>query len=1009
MKKATLFSMVNALLPAVFVLTAAALGEEPEKKPVLISVYQLHDWLAEDLGDDLAGIFRGGDCRAEAALVEKVIGDIQKEAAERLAAAGSDNSVKYGTEEDVGKLTEEARSLASAPGNDPRWRELYIKACQLRDAGPRVIPEPKKDPAPYADYQLRDWLAQDTGDDFADIFSGDDSRAEAALVGKVIGDIQKEAADRSEEDSVKDDVALLTAEAQSLASAAGNDPRWRELYIKACQVRRRGRLEIVVDTTPVLIYTKHGVLGGSHYAYTENVTDAQYLEDYMDNFRDSGAVLCKMTISADGTVRSEDLMKTDDGFIRDPDISYDGRKMVFSKRDSFLTDDYHLYDYDFQTGEVRQLTFGLGFADLEPVYLPDGNILFASTRCMQTTDCWWTDVANFFLCDSDGRYTRRISFDQVTVNSPRMTDDGRILYTRWDYNDRTQVFPQGLFAMNPDGTGQTAIYGNDSWFPTTILHARAIPGTSGHIVAISSGHHTKQHGKLIVIDRKNGTEEDQGCHYIAPVAEAVAERIDMNDQHGDQFQYPYPLDERNFLVSMLPEIRSKAKIFEHESFPGEYGIFWIDEDGRRESLCWDAELSCGQHVPLAARQKPVLRPSTVDFRSKTGQFYVQNVYEGPGLEGVQPGTIKTLRVIALEFRPAGVYENWNFGPGGYSQCTTPIGCDNASWDVKRIIGDVPVEEDGSAWFEVPARTPLYFQLLDAEGRAVQSMRSWSTLQPNEFFGCIGCHEPKDSTIDNVATLAQGNQTIALNKGVAIPKPLIQIAEGDDPNRGFSFPKDVQPILDRHCIECHKGFKPPKDAKDENGNPIKDGPFSLLPNPVRQIPTVHPTRHTKKPEDQRCGRVFSEAYLNLTEGGKFEKYIHPICVQDAPPMYPPYYAGSPASPLIDLLLHPDENHKDVKLSEEELRIIEAWIDLVVPYCGTYTESRDWAISKEAEFFYNLMKRKAYQAFEADNIRLMLDVQAGRKSPPPYGQIERMPDFGPEVRAKFINDYVEEYSK
>ncbi|MBO7678967.1 MAG: hypothetical protein J6S75_04785, partial [Thermoguttaceae bacterium] len=364
---------------------------------------------------------------------------------------------------------------------------LLLAAFVLTAAG--RCEEPKKEPAPYRDYQLRDWLAQDTGDNFADIFNGDDSLAEAAVVAKVIGDIRKEAADRSEEESVKDVAALLTAEAQGLASAAGNDPRWRELYVKACQIRRRGRLEIVVDITPVLIYTKHGVLGGSHYAYTENVTDAQYLEDYMDNFRDSGAVLCKMTINADGTVRSEDLMSTDDGFIRDPDVSYDGRKMVFSKRDSFLTDDYHLYDYDFQTGEVRQLTFGLGFADLEPVYLPDGNILFASTRCMQTTDCWWTDVANFFLCDSDGRYTRRISFDQVTVNSPRMTDDGRILYTRWDYNDRTQVFPQGLFAMNPDGTGQTAIYGNDSWFPTTILHARAIPGTSGHIVAISSGHH----------------------------------------------------------------------------------------------------------------------------------------------------------------------------------------------------------------------------------------------------------------------------------------------------------------------------------------------------------------------------------------------------------------------------------------------------------------------------------------------------------------------------------------
>ena len=146
---------------------------------------------------------------------------------------------------------------------------------------------------------------------------------------------------------------------------------------------------------------------------------------------------------------------------------------------------------------------------------------------------------------------RRISFDQVHTNYPTVLPDGRIAYTRWEYNDRGQIYPQALFQMRPDGTGQMALYGNNSWFPTAILHARGIPGTT-KLVAIASGHHTKQVGKLILIDPAQGREENAGIQLIAPLRQTEAVRVDRYGQEGDLFQYPFPLDESTFLVAYYP-------------------------------------------------------------------------------------------------------------------------------------------------------------------------------------------------------------------------------------------------------------------------------------------------------------------------------------------------------------------------------------------------------------------------------------------------------------------------
>ncbi|MBP5622233.1 MAG: hypothetical protein J6X44_09480, partial [Thermoguttaceae bacterium] len=183
--------------------------------------------------------------------------------------------------------------------------------------------------------------------------------------------------------------------------------------------------------------------------------------------------------------------------------------------------------------EVRQITFGLGVADIEPIYLPNGDLLFTSTRCGQITDWWWTEVSNLYTCDAQGRFLRRVSVDQVTVNYPKLLDDGRVVYTRWDYNDRGHIYVQPLFQMNADGTGQTEFYGNNSYFPTVVLHPRGIPG-SDKVVGVLGGHHAYQQGKLAVIDRSKGTQGNSGVQLVAPVRDTEDVKVDRYGPEGDR-------------------------------------------------------------------------------------------------------------------------------------------------------------------------------------------------------------------------------------------------------------------------------------------------------------------------------------------------------------------------------------------------------------------------------------------------------------------------------------------
>ncbi len=710
-------------------------------------------------------------------------------------------------------------------------------------------------------------------------------------------------------------------------------PELVNLYLDMGAWRREQRLvPLLAQQWDGIVFAQHFNMGASHYAYTEGLSDAQNERHFYP-----GSALRLLRFEGEHfTV--ETLLEDADGVIRDVDVSWDGQKILFAWKKSDREDDYSLYEMDVASNDIRAISGDLGHADYEPVYLPNGDILFNSTRCVQIVDCWWTEVSNLYVCAADGQYMRRLTFDQVHTNYPTVTQDGRIVYTRWDYNDRGQLYPQGLFEMFPDGTAQREYYGNNSWFPTTILHARDIPGTE-KMLAIFTGHHSWQAGKVGVLNPALGRQENEGAQLVAPVRSTPAERIDRYGQEGDLFKYPYPVDATHFLVSYAPrgwEGRGGA----NKIWRPVFGLYFMDMDGNQELLYLDAEqeLPVGRMVPLTPRTPPVERPSMVDYRKDTGMFYIQDIYAGEGLEDVPRGAIKSLRVVALEYRAAGIGSNRNEGVAGNALVSTPISISNGSWDVKVPLGRANVYEDGSAFFTVPARTPVYFQALDADGHAVQSMRSWATLQPGETLSCVGCHDNK-----NTSPPAHATPTQAMTAGASA------LDETYGAPRGFSFPERIQPILDRHCVSCHYGDEPANDSASDATA------FSLLA-----------TSH----KDEGAKRYWSEAYLRLTEGGPDEGPARWMSPQSAPPMYPPYYTGATRSPLITLLA---SGHNEVTLSEEEMRTLACWIDLAVPFCGDYAEANAWNDDEKAKHEHFMQKRRTMEAREEENIQAYIQAR------------------------------------
>ena len=695
-------------------------------------------------------------------------------------------------------------------------------------------------------------------------------------------------------------------------------------YFTACETRRQERLGSIAQAGDEIVFTKFKTLLPSFFAYTEGLSDARHECNYF-----AGGELALIRMNG---VWAEEfrLMEDTAGVFRDPDMHFDGDHVLFSWKKSAKEDDFHLYEMNLNNREVKTLTSGLGLADIEGIYLPDGNILFNSTRAGTSVDCWFTEVSNLFLCDRDGQYIRQVGIDQVHTPNPTLLDDGRVVYTRWDYNDRGQTWTQPLFQMNPDGTGQTEYYGMNSWFPTTVTHVRQIPG-SRKIMATVMGHHNPQHGKIGIIDPEAGRDENEGVTLVAPIRKPEKDRIDSWGQYGDQFQHPFPLNESDFFVSYTP-------LGYHIGHSMQFGIYWMNTDGERELLVADPKMACNQPVYRKPRVRPFERSNQVDYTQDEGVYYMQDIYAGNGLKGLERGQVKKLRVVEIEFRPASVGYTPGSGIGGGAMQATPVGIGNTAWDIKKVLGEVDVETDGSAFFRVPSRKPLYFQALDENGQVIQTMRSWSTLQPGETQSCVGCHEHKNSV-----PLAGHPVSMAMNQEIQAITPDRMVSSA-----GFSYLEQVQPIWDKHCISCHDG----KQAGSMLGE--------------------------LRVRDTDSKRMYPDSYLYLTHayqpsgnsnGPWAGKDNHPevnwISALSEPTLLQPYHAGSAKSNLIKRL---QNGHGGTQVSADEIHVVSMWIDLLVPMIGDYREANNWSEKDHDYYNYYEEKRNKARQDEQENIRL-----------------------------------------
>ena len=584
------------------------------------------------------------------------------------------------------------------------------------------------------------------------------------------------------------------------------------------------------------------------------------------------------------TGKSQKILEITSGVIRDPEISYDGKKVVFSMRRG-KTDYYHIYEMNVDGTGLRQLTFAGGISDIDPFYLPDGDIIFSSTRQPKYCMCNRHIMCNLYRMHGDGANITQIGISTLFEGHSTLLADGRILYDRWEYVDRNFGDAQGLWTANPDGTKHAVYYGNNTPSPGGIIDAREIPGTVKVVCTLTSCH-DRPWGSVAVIDRRKGIDNGDGVVWIWPadMGKYLGKgNIDTFKRSPGLYEDPYPVDENHFLVSKVTA--SEEELKKRRGRNMHQDIYLLGTDGT-EYLVVKGEKSLFDPHVVAPRPKPLEIPAMRNFCDKTGTFYVENVYEGTHMEGVEKGAVKWLRVVESPEK-----RTWT-GGGWYGQGEQAPAMNWHSFENKRIIGEVPVEEDGSVNFKAPAGKFLFFQLLDKDKKMIQSMRSGVTLMPGEINGCIGCHEDR-LTIP----VPLSERPLAMKK-----KPAECILwQGKEPFK-FSFMEHVQPILDRNCVKCH-------DFDPENRDKLV---LARDMNPY-----------------------FNAAYINL-----YVKKEVTLVGGGPADIQPAYSWGSHASKLTKVI---DGAHHGVSLSKEEKETLYTWMDLNGVYYPVYESAFDHVLA------------------------------------------------------------------
>jgi hypothetical protein len=613
---------------------------------------------------------------------------------------------------------------------------------------------------------------------------------------------------------------------------------------------------------------------------------AQYISDHHNSetmfqkgeINEAGFVGNSALKAIDLTTReSRILLEAKEGIIRDPEVSFDGKKTIFSMRKN-KDDCYHIYEINIDGSDLKQLTFADYVTDIDPLYLPDGSIIFSSTREPKFCMCNRHIMCNLFLMESDGANIIQIGNSTLHEAHSTLLDDGRILYDRWEYIDRNFGDAQALWVVHPDGTKHSIYYGNNTPSPAAVIDARPIPG-SPLIACIFGSCHDRPWGALAILDRRKGVDgirplvriwPAESISKVAPEGDTRLEDFDAFKSIPVKYEDPFPLNEKQILVSRFIQKPDGA-------YSDKMGMYLVDADLNTETLILEGNLGIFDSQPVCERYKPVMLPVKRDFNGGHGVFFVQNVYEGTHMNGVEPGAAKFLRVV--ESPPK---MNWTAQPWGGQGQQAP-GMNWTNFENKRILGEVPIEEDGSAYFKVPANKFVYFQLLDKDKKMIQSMRSGAIVQSGETNGCIGCHENRINIPPS-----SGKKLLALSKK---PAPM-NGWNGNEPEL-FSYVKQVQPIFNQKCVSCH-------DFDANNRNKLVLAGDS---NPY-----------------------FNASYIDLYVKKKItEVGAGPAAIQQ------PYTWGAHASVLTGII---DGTHHEVQLTDDEKKIIYAWMDLNAAYYPVY---------------------------------------------------------------------------
>ena len=677
-----------------------------------------------------------------------------------------------------------------------------------------------------------------------------------------------------------------------------------------------------------LLFIRRLTLNGDH-VYTE----------YLNSQWMPGGGLCAVNLKT-GDVREIVPELTKNGVVNWFDLSFDGKKIVFDFKEG-PNDGYRIYEVNVDGTGLRQLTFPQedeadlvakyrrgyhhGTDDLDPCWLPDGGIAFVTTRCLFSVLCDSSDsftVKNLYRMNNDGSGMEPLSYSPLSEATPTILSDGRILYHRWEYVDKSAGNAKSLWSMNADGTKSAEVYGNSISFPETMIQARAVPGEPNKIVMLGSSHCCPNNalGTVILVDTTKNIRSIDAMRFVTDDVAAFHHNgfhfkdedgnwiHDMTGKPGRLFRNPYPLSVSEFLVSYKP------KGLEWND-PTGYEIALLDENGKETPLLADSDVSLWHPYPLVARPKPQTQPVGIDedlAAQGLARCVVTDIYTG--MDNVQRGEVKYIRVLEQVPRSWSARKPYGDDTAGTTHAHSAVG--NGSLSVKIQHGVVPVEEDGSAHFLVPADRAIYLQALDKNLCAIQTERTYVNYRPGETRSCIGCHETPDVVP-------------ALNS--AIPKSLMRPASVPAPQPTqseaqivFDYDRQIQPILDKHCIECH-------------GNDELKGDLDLRGEAVA-------TYNVSYNSLLRLSRAEGQLL-----GGR--KYRDEDAAMNGIEYLPPYHTGALSSPLAAMLNGWEKtafddpavnryleklrsDHAELKLSDAEKLTLTNWLDVNCQYHPSY---------------------------------------------------------------------------